>query len=135
MLAVFDELIEINERRIELLEELARSLYREWFVRFRFPGHEGLGSVSTTQGVIPDQWHVGRLGDVANFVGGSALTKAAYVERGYTAYSAAGPDGFLDTYQVEGKGVVLSAVGARCGRTFRAAGRWSAIANTILVCV
>ncbi|MBA2381727.1 MAG: restriction endonuclease subunit S, partial [Chloroflexi bacterium] len=40
VLAAFDELIEINERRIELLEDLARSLYREWFVRFRFPGHE-----------------------------------------------------------------------------------------------
>lgn len=40
LLAAFDDLIEINERRIELLEELARSLYREWFVRLRFPGHE-----------------------------------------------------------------------------------------------
>lgn len=38
VLGAFDELIEINERRIELLEDLARSLYREWFVRFRFPG-------------------------------------------------------------------------------------------------
>ena len=40
VLSAFDELIEINERRIELLEDLARSLYREWFVHFRFPGHE-----------------------------------------------------------------------------------------------
>lgn len=38
VLSAFDELIEINERRIELLEDLARSLYREWFVHFRFPG-------------------------------------------------------------------------------------------------
>lgn len=41
VLAAFDELIAINTRRIELLEGLARLLYREWFVRFRFPGHEG----------------------------------------------------------------------------------------------
>jgi type I restriction enzyme S subunit len=40
VLSAFDGLIEINERRIERLEDLARSLYREWFVRFRFPGHQ-----------------------------------------------------------------------------------------------
>jgi type I restriction enzyme S subunit len=51
VLAVFDELIEINERRMELLEDLARSLYREWFVRFRFPGHNG-----DSNGVLPDGW-------------------------------------------------------------------------------
>lgn len=50
MLATFDELIAINERRIELLEDLARSLYREWFVRLRFPGHN-----SRIDG-LPDGW-------------------------------------------------------------------------------
>jgi type I restriction enzyme S subunit len=40
VLAAFDELIAINDRRIELLEEVARSLYREWFVKLRFPGHD-----------------------------------------------------------------------------------------------
>jgi type I restriction enzyme S subunit len=64
--AAFDDLIEINERRIKLLEDLARSLYREWFVRFRFPGHEGAASlVESELGPIPDGWSVGRLGDVA----------------------------------------------------------------------
>ncbi len=50
VLDAFDELIAINERRIELLEDLARSLYREWFVRLRFPGHN-----STIDG-LPDGW-------------------------------------------------------------------------------
>ena len=39
-LSTFDDLIENNRRRIEILEEMARLLYREWFVHFRFPGHE-----------------------------------------------------------------------------------------------
>ena len=52
--AAFDELIEINERRIELLEDLARSLYREWFVQLRFPGH----GESLETGRVPQKWQV-----------------------------------------------------------------------------
>jgi type I restriction enzyme S subunit len=48
----YDDLIEINQRRIALLEEAARFLYREWFVNFRFPGHE---HVKTVNG-LPDGW-------------------------------------------------------------------------------
>jgi type I restriction enzyme S subunit len=58
LLSAFDELIEINERRIELLEELAQSLYREWFVRFRFPGHENVEFVDSELGPIPKGWGV-----------------------------------------------------------------------------
>ena len=65
VLSAFDELIEINERRIELLEDLARSLYREWFERFRFAGHAETEFVSSELGPIPETWKVRRLGDVA----------------------------------------------------------------------
>ncbi len=58
VLAAFDELIEINERRIELLEDLARSLYREWFVHLRFPGHEDAEFVDSELGAIPEGWTV-----------------------------------------------------------------------------
>ncbi len=62
VLSALDELIEINERRIELLEDLARSLYREWFVRFRFPGHEDVELVDSELGPIPAGWEVKQLG-------------------------------------------------------------------------
>jgi type I restriction enzyme, S subunit len=65
VLSAFDELIEINERRIELLEGLARSLYREWFVRFRFPGHEAVGMVNSELGSIPEGWVIVTVGEVA----------------------------------------------------------------------
>lgn len=52
------ELIEINECRIELLEDLARSLYREWFVGFRFPRHEEALFVDSPLGRIPSGWDV-----------------------------------------------------------------------------
>ena len=68
VLSAFDDLIEINERRIELSEDLARSLYREWFVRFRFPGHQDTGLEESELGLIPAGWNVRRLGDVCSFV-------------------------------------------------------------------
>ena len=64
VLSAFDELIEINERRIELLEDLARSLYREWFVHFRFPGHEEVEFVDSELGPIPEGWEARHLHDV-----------------------------------------------------------------------
>jgi type I restriction enzyme S subunit len=68
VLAAFDELIEINERRIALLEVLARSLYREWFVRFRFPGHKNTQLADSELGQVPDSWSVRRLDEVASQV-------------------------------------------------------------------
>jgi len=61
LLSAFDELIEINERRIALLEDLARSLYREWFVHFRFPGHEEMDFVDSELGSIPEGWEARRI--------------------------------------------------------------------------
>lgn len=54
----FDDLIENNRRRIEILEEMARLLYREWFVHFRFPGHEDVELVDSELGPIPEGWEV-----------------------------------------------------------------------------
>ena len=65
-LSDYDKLIENNRRRIALLEEAARLLYREWFVHFRFPGHE---HVRITNG-LPDGWDRQTFDDVCNAVGG-----------------------------------------------------------------
>jgi len=58
ILSVYDELIENNQRRIRILEEMARSLYREWFVHFRYPGHESITLVDSQLGQIPQGWMV-----------------------------------------------------------------------------
>jgi type I restriction enzyme S subunit len=64
ILSAYDELIENSQRRIRLLEDLARALYREWFVHFRFPGHESVPRLPSTLGDIPQGWEVKRLGDL-----------------------------------------------------------------------
>jgi type I restriction enzyme S subunit len=67
ILSAYDDLIENNTRRIKLLEHAAHDLYREWFVEFRFPGHESVELVDsgTEFGAIPHGWEVKRLGDLA----------------------------------------------------------------------
>jgi type I restriction enzyme, S subunit len=65
ILSAYDELIENSQRRIKILESMARALYREWFVHFRFPGHESVPRVPSPLGEIPRGWEVKRLGDVA----------------------------------------------------------------------
>ena len=58
ILSAYDELIENNLRRIKILEEMAQNLYREWFVKFRFPGHEQARFVDSALGQIPEGWEV-----------------------------------------------------------------------------
>ena len=65
ILSAYDNLIENNTRRIKILEEMAQSLYCEWFVNFRFPGHENVPMVDSPFGEIPEGWGVKRLFDVA----------------------------------------------------------------------
>ena len=63
ILSAYDELIENSQRRILILETMARALYREWFVHFRFPGHETHPRVPSPLGDIPQGWEVKRLPD------------------------------------------------------------------------
>jgi type I restriction enzyme S subunit len=65
ILSAYDELIENSQRRIKILESMARALYREWFVHFRFPGHESAPLVPSTLGEIPQGWEVKKLSEIA----------------------------------------------------------------------
>ncbi len=66
ILSAYDDLIENNQRRIKILEVMAQNLYREWFVKFRFPGYEQVRFVDSPLGRIPEGWEVMILADIAN---------------------------------------------------------------------
>lgn len=63
-LSAYDDLIENNTRRIAILEEMSRRIYEDWFVRFRFPGHEGVRMVKSELGFVPEGWETVRMEDV-----------------------------------------------------------------------
>jgi type I restriction enzyme, S subunit len=66
ILSAYDDLIENNNRRIQLLEEMAQRIYREWFVDFRYPGHEHVPLVNSELGPIPECWVVRRISEIAS---------------------------------------------------------------------
>ncbi|MES9995284.1 restriction endonuclease subunit S [Desulfovibrio aminophilus] len=67
VLSAYDDFIENNTRRIAILEEMARRLYEEWFVQFRFPGHEEAEFVEGELGRVPAHWPVKRLDEAIDF--------------------------------------------------------------------
>ena len=91
ILSAYDDLIENNTRRIEILEEMARSIYREWFVKFRFPGHEQVQMVDSELGLIPEGWEIKPVEELLSYhIGGgwgeeeqsNQYPAVAYVIRG-----------------------------------------------------
>ena len=68
ILSTYDDLIEVNRRRIAVLEEMARRLFDEWFVHFRFPGHESHRMVEREHGVLPEGWSRQTLTELADDV-------------------------------------------------------------------
>lgn len=76
ILSAYDDLVENNARRIKILEEMAQSIYREWFVNFRFPGHENVRMVDSKLGKIPEGWEVDAIGNrMETYGGGTPSTK------------------------------------------------------------
>ncbi len=78
ILSAYDDLIENNRRRIQLLEESARLLYKEWFVHFRFPGHEHVKIVNG----LPEGWEKGSVGNLAQVRSGYAFKSKDWQEEG-----------------------------------------------------
>lgn len=100
ILSAYDELIENNQRRIKILEEMARSLYREWFVHFRFPGHAKVKMVHSSIGPIPQGWEMKKLGDIADVNRAQINPRTAPDEVHYIDISSVSPGqiGAIITY-------------------------------------
>ncbi len=115
ILSAYDDLIENNTRRISILEEMAQAIYREWFVNFRFPGHENIKLVASSQGQIPEGWEATTWGELATLEYGKSL-------RGYKdrvapvpVYGTNGPIGFHDVALCDRAGIIIGRKGAYRG--------------------
>lgn len=76
ILSAYDDLIEVNLRRIAILEDMARRLFDEWFVRFRYPGHEAVPLVETELGMVPEGWQIETARQALTYTGGGTPSKA-----------------------------------------------------------
>ena len=112
ILSTYDSLIENNTKRIRLLEKMAENIYKEWFVRFRFPGHE---NVEMENG-LPKGWKRGSLSDVCEFKRGKNITSSEMQEGNVPVISAGlEPSGYHSCSNVRGVNVTMSSSGANAG--------------------
>ncbi|HPS90641.1 MAG TPA: restriction endonuclease subunit S [Methanothrix sp.] len=116
ILSAYDELIENNTRRIKILEEMAHALYREWFVHFRFPGHEKVRMMDSSLGRIPEKWEIKPLGEVTlNF--DSRRKPLSSMQRAqrqgeYPYYGAAKILDYIDDFIFDGKYLLIAEDGS-----------------------
>lgn len=107
ILATYDELIENNLRRVQLLEQSAQLLYKEWFVLFRFPGHEHV----KIQNGVPEGWKKKLLGEVAPLNYGKALKEDERVPGPFPVYGSSGVVGTHQKALVAGPAIIVGRKG------------------------
>ena len=134
ILSAYDDLIENNTRRIAILEEMARRIYEEWFVRFRFPGHEGVRMVDSELGLVPEGWRVTRFTDVFDVRYGKGLgTKDLLADGQYPVYGAGGVIGRYDSFIAEGPTCLITSRGNGSGTVWRTVEKAFVTNNSFLV--
>ncbi len=111
ILSAYDDLIENNTRRIAILEEMARRLYEEWFVHFRFPGHEEADFVGNGDDRRPRDWEFGLLSDFIELKYGKALKASDRVEGAFAVYGSSGVVGSHNQNLVDGPGIIVGRKG------------------------
>lgn len=122
----YDKLIKNNNQRIKILEQMAEELYKEWFVRCRFPEYKDYkfkhekpkGWVLETHNdmKIPQDWSFGKVENIGNFSRGKNITKEQMIEGNVPVISAGiEPSGYHNASNVKGMSLTMSASGANAG--------------------
>ena len=125
VLSAYDDLIENNTRRIQILEQLAQAIYIEWFVKFRFPGYEKVKMVDsgTDFGKIPEGWEVKKIGEIFSVKYGKNLPKTTITESGkFPVYGAGGVIGFYSEKNINDKTALITSRGNGSGTVWRTKG-------------
>jgi len=128
-LCVYDDLIENNNRRIKILEQMAQMLYREWLVNFRFPGHEKVKMVESEMGLIPAGWLLKKIGEIAKVKGGKRLAKGKQVQDSPTTHP------YLRVVDMTASGVDLSTLKYIDDETFRPISRYTITCSDIYISI
>ncbi len=111
ILSAYDDLIENNTRRIKILEQVAQMLYREWFVNYRFPGHEKVGMMESELGQIPQGWSLRKLGEVLSLEYGKALKAEQRSGGAIPVFGSSGIVGYHSERLAHGPGIVVGRKG------------------------
>ena len=111
ILSNYDDLIENNIKRIELLEKTAKLIYDEWFVKFKFPGHEKVKMVDSEMGKIPEGWEVKKLGELFTIRTGKTDVKDAVEKGKYPLYDRSKIIKKSNKYLFDSKAIIVPGEG------------------------
>ena len=130
--AILDVLIENNNRRIKILEEMAHRIYREWFVTFRFPGHQDAPLTEWESRRLPAHWAARRFGDVLELVYGKSLRADVRRDGPVAVFGSGGMIGTHDEALDAGPGLIVGRKG-NVGALYWSDGPFFAIDTTYWV--
>ena len=127
ILSGYDDLIENNNRRIALLEKAAQELYKEWFVRFRFPGHE----TAKFENGLPEGWKVEKLGKLCKIITGKKDANEATGQGVYPFFTCARETTtFTDEYILDTDAILISGNGSYTGLVKKHSGKFDLYQRT-----
>ena len=111
ILSAYDELIENSQGRIRILEEMARALFHEWFVEFRFPGHTNGKLIQSSLREVPEGWQKKKLGEVLELSYGKALKQEERLDGNVPVFGSSGIVGHHNEALVKGPGIIVGRKG------------------------
>lgn len=127
ILSAYDDLIENNNRRIALLEKAAQELYKEWFVRFRFPGHE----TAKFENGLPEGWKIAKLGTLCKVITGKKDANEATGQGIYPFFTCARETTlFTDEYILDANAILISGNGSYTGLVKKHSGKFDLYQRT-----
>lgn len=114
ILSAYDDLIEVNNKRIKVLEQMAENLYKEWFVRFRFPGYE----TAEFENGLPKGWGIEKTKNICRITTGKKDVNQTDAEGKYPFFSCAREDTlFSDDAFIDGEAILIAGNGSYTGFT------------------
>ena len=133
ILSAFDDKIELNNKISRTLEAMAQAIFKEWFVKFRFPGHEKVKMVDSELGKIPEKWKVKPLGELAQIRYGKDLPTRYLTKTGFPVYGGNGVIGFSEKYLFDVPKIIVGCRGAFSGNIFRTENKSFVTHNSLIV--
>lgn len=116
ILSAFDDKIELNNKLIKTLEKMASAIFKEWFVKFKFPGWEKVKFVDSELGKIPEGWEVKDFETIMEFLNGRKPPENIFSPSGrYYIYGSNTIMGRSEKFLYEGPIIVLARIGSNCG--------------------
>jgi len=132
ILSAFDDKIELNNEINQNLEEMAQAIFKEWFVNFKFPGHEKVKFVDSELGKIPKGWEVRKLGEIVKIEYGKGPSTKDLKKNGYPVYGANGIIGYFEKYKFDKSQIIIGCRGV-VGSLFKTLPKSSITHNSLII--